>query len=174
MPHVCVVSLQERCGTCRLTTRWKWRSWTTRYTLSPTRSWCPTRAGSGGATEREAARKTASPDTWSGKRPSPTQRAAWGTAKTGGRASDQMVLMMRRREGWWVQGSKMEGHQSRRLIRSPVYQRMNWKCLMELRHMMLLVRVTSAAAAGASNITTWGFFPRKWAFVIKCQISPRS
>lgn len=75
---------QVRCGTCPPTTPLKWRSWTTRCTPSPTRWWCRTRVGSKGATVPEPGRRTANRGTWSGRRPSPTQPAAWGT------------------QGWWA------------------------------------------------------------------------
>lgn len=70
---------QVRFGTCPLMTPLKWRSWTTRCTPSPTRWWCRTRVGSKGATGPEPGRRTASLGIWSGRRPSQTQPAAWGT-----------------------------------------------------------------------------------------------
>lgn len=70
--------LKERCGTCRLMILWKWRLWTMHCTPFPTRWWFPIRAGSEGATEQVAGRKTASPGILNGRLPSPTQQAAWG------------------------------------------------------------------------------------------------
>lgn len=75
---------QVRCGTCPLMTPSKWRSWTTRCTPSLTRWWCRTRVGSKGAMVLEPGRRTANQGIWSGRRPSPTQPAAWGT------------------QGWWA------------------------------------------------------------------------
>lgn len=69
---------QVRCGTCHPTTLWKWRLWTMHCMPSRTRWWCLIQAGSEGSMEQEQGRRTASPDILSGRRPSPTQQAAWG------------------------------------------------------------------------------------------------
>lgn len=98
---------QVRCGTCPLTTPLKWRSWTTRCTPSPTRWWCRTRAGRKGATGPEPGRRTASPGIWSGRRPSPTQQAAWGTQGRWAGDGRTVAACRYRREMGTSQGNRL-------------------------------------------------------------------
>lgn len=90
--------------------------------------WCPIQAGSEGAMEQEEGRKTASPDILSGRRPSPTQQAAWGMEgwRDGGSFGELSravwLLLILRREGGCRQERKMETCQLNRWQSRRMYE----------------------------------------------------